>query len=406
MSWIENIKHDLVITTGDKVDYKPQWLNASKAKEYNVSEFNFPTVDGTLVYRQTPRGRRYNLEIYFQGEDHLETSSKFETSADDPRAWVISHPFYGRLLVHPISLTFDNSVYNITKITGELLETIEDENPKTTRDPADDISIQKESVDESIADTFATDVKPDTTDINTLSDINNNAYEEGKKGIKLDIDSSSYFNAFNTANSAILNATEAPFKAMAELQAMINAPALFITGVKNRISTLIRQFEKLRTSVTTIFSRSGKKIHEATSGTLISALTLGAITNTDYKNTDEVLDTIEDILANYDLYISDLDSLQTDDNGEPTSFIPDAGVQIALNNLIVFTVNNLLKIAVNAKQKRTIILEEDNNVIVLTHRFFGLDATDENLDEFINLNDIGISELLQIRKGRPISYYI
>jgi hypothetical protein len=41
MSWIENIKNDLQITTGDGKKYKPSWLNATKSIDYNISEFEF-----------------------------------------------------------------------------------------------------------------------------------------------------------------------------------------------------------------------------------------------------------------------------------------------------------------------------------------------------------------------------
>jgi len=71
-----------------------------------------------------------------------------------------------------------------------------------------------------------------------------------------------------------------------------------------------------------------------------------------------------------------------------------------------FTLSNLFAIALNAKQERSIVLEEDNNLVNLTHRFYGLDAADENIDEFILNNNIGISEHLLIKKGRILRYYV
>lgn len=54
MSWIDKIKTELIITCGDGKQYKPQWINAVKTKDYNVAEFEFPEVsglpDGHLVF--------------------------------------------------------------------------------------------------------------------------------------------------------------------------------------------------------------------------------------------------------------------------------------------------------------------------------------------------------------------
>src|SRR5688500_16182415 len=113
MSWVEKIQRELIITTGDGKEYKPNWLNASKDVEYNVAQFNFPKIPGTLVAGGEPKGAQYSVEFYFQGEDHLDKFTAFEQSAKDKRPWTISHPFYGRLVVKPLALKFDHSKYNV-----------------------------------------------------------------------------------------------------------------------------------------------------------------------------------------------------------------------------------------------------------------------------------------------------
>ena len=95
-------------------------------------EFNFPGVSGSLVSRRLPKGRRYALELYFQGEDNTTIADAFETSADDPRPWTLSHPLYGQLTVQPLSLSFDNSKMNSTRVTGTVVETITDQYPRAT----------------------------------------------------------------------------------------------------------------------------------------------------------------------------------------------------------------------------------------------------------------------------------
>ena len=121
MSWIENAKKDFTIimqTKHGNITYTPNWLNARRSIDYNIAEFNFKNVAGTLVKRSQPMGVRYDIEIYFQGEDNLIKAQDFLDSAADPRAWTVSHPMYGQLYVQPIGLGFDDSNLNATKITS------------------------------------------------------------------------------------------------------------------------------------------------------------------------------------------------------------------------------------------------------------------------------------------------
>jgi hypothetical protein len=126
----------------------------------------------------------------------------------------------------------------------------------------------------------------------------------------------------------------------------------------------------------------------------------------DYGNRADVLQIITPIISTYSTYLESLDSLQSDNGGNVENYIPDGNAIAALDDLVDYTLSNLFTIAIGAKQERSVILEDDSNVIILTHRFYGLDPDDANLDKFIRQNGIGISELPQIKKGRKIIYYV
>jgi hypothetical protein len=408
MSWIEKIKTDLIITTGDAKEYRPQWLNATKSVDFNITEFDFVNVQGSLVDRREPKARKFNLELYFQGEDCLDTSSAFELSANDKRAWRVSHPFYGSIICHPASLLFDNTKLNVTKITGTIIETITNDKPKSNISPVDKITEDKQALDEVCAEVFAATVTPEASDVSSMIDSTQQTYDEGALVARGD-DAQNYFNLFNTANAAILNATAQPLAAIRALQAVINAPAIFADNVQNRFGLLQDQFDALRNQLTNIFSPNEKRIYQAQGSAMVSSMALAAATPqtaSEYGNMQTALDIAETLLNNYNQFLEDLDGLQTDNGGLPESYIPDPEPLIGLNDLISFTVSNLFDIALEAKQERAIILEEDSNAILLTHRFYGLDAADELLDYFIATNQIGLNELLQIRKGRRIFYYV
>lgn len=410
MSWPDKIQNDFLITCGDGKQYKVNWLNATKSVEFNLSEFEFPGLEGTLVQRGTPKGRRFEIEVYFQGENNIDVSDAFEISTKDPRPWIVLHPMYGTIAVQPAVLNFDDTRYNVTKITGTLLETMTEDSPKNRIIPSDKILNDKATLDEIFSNSFANDIPaPSIHDINVLSANTQAIYNEGKKSIKDTADAEAYFNAFNTANAAITQATSEPLAAINAVQAMINAPALFRDSVRNRVNSFVNQLNQLRTSLETISiqqDRNIKKIFENNAGGIISAIAMASVTNPDYLNNRDVL-AISDLLTDaYDTLVTDLDSLQTDNGGSPESYMPDANSLIGLNNLINFTLSNLFDIALSSKQERSVILEDDSNIFLLAHRFYGLNQEDTTIDDLMNQNEIGLNEIIGIRKGRKIVYYV
>ncbi len=409
MSWIERIKDQIVIITGDKKEFRPQWLNANKTISYNVTSFDFIGVSGTLVKRRRPKGAKYKLEIYFQGDDHLDIAKAFELSAADPRVWTIRHPFYDDLKVHPTDLFFDNSQYNVTKITGNILETIDDTNPQSTIVPEEKIVQDKEDADIITADAYVNNnPEPEVKDLTQMND-NLDQWKVFTGSIIDDDDEAETFrNKIRRAKSAVTNAVGKPLAAIRSMQEVINFPSLVQQSVELRLKTLINEFTALVSSVSVLTRRADKFLFENNAGSMITAIAVTVATplETDYGNKQSVLDVIEKTLDSYNKYIETLDSLQTQDADEIDSYMPDSDSMDAINNLINFTISNLFDIALNSKQERSIVLEEDSDLISVTHRFLTLDATDENIDEFILNNNIGINEHLLIEKGRILKYYV
>jgi len=407
MSWILQAENEYVIVTGDDKSYTVQWLNPGYTKEFNVSEFEFPGVRGTLVQRGTPKGRRFNIEIYFSGDDNLDKAREFDASSEDSRPWTIYHPLYGTLSVMPASLFFDDSSFNVTKITGTVIETIIEDKPIMSVDPVDAINNDIFLLSGRFADTYVLAVKkPDAKTVNLLLVNTDKIYKQGVKGINNTLDAEKYFNAFNTANAAIVKATSDPLDAIRRVQAMINMPFQFADTVKNRINTLVDQFNLLRESIGNLIRVPDKKTYENNAGFIIATMAQAAVTNIDYTNRIAVLDVMDIISIHYDQFIEDLDTLSSLNGGSPDSYIPDAQSMSDLSDLINLTLSNLIIISLDSRQERVHITDKNTNIILLAHRLYGLEEDDSTLQDIINDNDIGINELLQVMKGRKIIYYV
>ena len=408
MSWIEDINTDFIIITGDGREYNPLWVGARKTQEYNVSEFEFVDVPGALVRRKQPKARRFDLLLKFQGDDNLVQAQAFEESSRDNRVWQVSHPMYGTIFAQPLGLFIDDDDFNVTSIKVTIVETILDDAPRGTIDPVDTIEEDTELANEALAASYADNVTPDTEDINSLTADNATMYNDGSVLAKTDDESSDYFNAFNTANADFLEATSNPLAAMRSLQAVIAAPSLFAENVRARIDMFEEVFNKFGLAVPGTTKKSDKILFESKGGTLITSmcLSLSLPLAGNYTTSASVFGFVNRLLRTYNRYLTLVDSLQTPNGGQINSYIPNYGSMQALSSLVNFTLSNLFSIALNAKQERFIFLEKDSNVIELAHRFYGLDIDDLNIQAVIDQNNISLLEILKIKKGRRIVYYV
>jgi hypothetical protein len=415
MAWIDKVITEMKIQTGDGRIYTPNWMNPSVTQEYNVSEFEFPEISGTLVDRRKPKGRRFPLEIYFQGENHLDQASNFMLSAEDNRPWTITHPIYDILVVQPISIALDQSQYNVSKFTLTVIETITDNQPRSFVIVDDKVEEDVELINEKTAESFATEVTPTSDDKNKMTDVSTTTYAQNKKQIKSDADGLVYFNALNTAQSAIINATIEPNNAMLSLIAMLQAPSLFTQSVDARVKLLKRNFDNLKLTMigaaTTLATlpRSIKKIYESNGAALLGGLALASVKNIsvdDYSNRKKVADVVEVISAAYNEYLANLDEMQSGTGGNPLDYIPDPSTIIDLTRLVNFTMGNLFNLALNAKQERIFVLEYDSDIITLAHRLYGVKPNDSTIDELIKNNEWSIVHHLQLNKGEEIRYYV
>jgi len=347
------------------------------------------------------------LEFYFQGEDHLDQAAAFEESADNPNPWIINHPFYGVIYCQVAELNRNNSALNVSEYTGTALETISDDNPKTAFDPLDSIQIQKINIDEETErDIIGKPVV--AQDITTMQDQNRKRYDMSVKIITLPTEFESYYNAFNTASTFINTATASPLLAMRATIAALNLPAQFATDVKTRLNLLNDQWNLLRQTISNLLNVGSKTIYQIHGSTLLSSMCIASTSPLagNYTNTKSVLEVIDVIVNAYNQYIEDLDTLSGPNGGNPVNYITNVQSLTQLSDLISLTVANLFVIALNARSERTLILEADTNLIMLTHRLYSLDPSDENMNELAENNGWGLYHNLIIRKNTKVVYYI
>ena len=115
-------------------------------------------------------------------------------------------------------------------------------------------------------------------------------------------DAQSYFNAFNTAYSAVDNLVSAPLVAVRTAQSAITAPIKFQASITQRMSVLKESLVSLEVSMkNSVINLSDKILYETLGNTIISAMceTLATPFTGDYGNRNEVIIQIDNLIANY-----------------------------------------------------------------------------------------------------------
>jgi hypothetical protein len=164
----------------------------------------------------------------------------------------------------------------------------------------------------------------------------------------------------------------------------------------------------LRRTLRNITGLGGKQVYETQGLAIVSTMAIAAINpqEGDYTNSTSVQVVIDDIKEAHAQLMTDLDSIQSANGGSPTSYAPSFTAVTIFNDLISLTLSNLLSIALNGKREITVILTEDSNITLLTHKYYGLDPDDANIQSFVNNNGFTYKDTLTIKKGREISYYV
>ncbi len=403
MSWKDRVDNiPFSIETGDGKVYFPLYKGGERDKEYNTSLFDFIDVYGTLVTRKKPRSPFFTLVFWFQGENNIEQSEEFEASADDPRPWTVTHPFYGTIKGQPISIKRDDSSLNITEITVPFWESIEADYPFINFSVKDNTREKHNTVLYASSLSAITNVEFASIDVSKMA--SSIADMSGEmKSIQDDNTYSEFQNALNSGLKAIDNLLDQPLNAIQYIQNFLDLPALYEQAVEVRVGVYESIYQRLKFSIRTL---ADKKYFESIGGTLIASLSLTMVTpqQGDYVLVSDVVNKTNRLLAVYNDYMALLDDLKVSVYDVKNTYNQDATVQSELASLVSYTVANLYSLSFDTKRERIFYTDKNTNVVLLVHRYLGLDESDENIAEFVKTNNIKLEELFSIEKGRMIKY--
>ena len=406
MSWYNDIYTiDFEIITGDKKAWYPKLTqNYVKNVEYNGTQYDFINRAGSYFARKLPKGRSYPLEFAFTGENNVKNANSFEKSARDMRVWTVTHPFYGKMSAQPLSLEANSSGFDCTIIKCQVIETIVANQPKERPDYSDLVEQKKQIVNQK-ALTALNPIAGGLPIRNTkyALAVTNNISSRISKITKLENEYKEFQKNAKNAINELNVATGITQGYIAAAQKLITTPAIVASDIGSRWQVLSSSMEYLGQNLKGM-ARVGyfeKLFYNLMGCTVISAMSTAVITknNGDLQTRNDVLVYIEKYKYEYNSFLSELYSI------EDKEFIPDHDLMFSLHLLVNETISLMYQILFESKQERIHYPKKDTNIILLTHRLYGL-ASEENLAYLKSTNNIGISEILCVKKDRPIKYYV
>lgn len=386
--------------------------NVKETVEKKTTAFEFPDAPGTYVQDLGHSGRRYPFLVYFWGENYDLESNVFMGALLETGVGKLEHPIYGTKNVVPfgaitrrddLKTAANQSVFEVVfwETTGVIY-------PTSQTDPASAVLLAVAAYNEAAAAEFE--------EVTSLSSAVEQATVKGSYQALLDSASSGLREIADTQEdvsaqfNAIVDSIDLgldilvgqPLTLAFQTAIMIQAPARALTSITARLDA----YANLASSIISgppatqgNDSRNSNDFHVKNlyastyaTGSVVSTVNNQFATKSDAIAAAEVL--LTQLSAIVDWRDLNFESLGEIDTG--------AGYQ-KLQESVALAAGFLVEISFTLKQERRIVLDRNRTIIDLVSEVYG--SIDDQLDFFINSNDLSGSEILELPKGREIVYY-
>jgi prophage DNA circulation protein len=413
MAWSDRVKEAAYTSpSGERIVFK--YENVSKTVEKKTTGFEFPDADGTFVQDLGHSGRRYPLRIFFWGAEYDTEAEAFETALLERGTGLLEHPIYGSITVVPfgaitrrddLKTAANQAIYEVV-----FWQTIGLVYPTVQIDPASAVLTAIDEYNDAAADEFW-----DVINLDTATDevVFKNQYlallDTAQSGLQAVADTQDdvrkQFNVIvDSVNLGIDILVGDPLTLAFQTTQLIQAPARALTSIGARLTA----YSDLATAVIsgegTTVSGNGVRVsnqfhtEDLYASTYVSGAVVSTVNN-QFSTKTEALSAAENILAQMDA-VTDW----RDDSFAELEEIDTGRAYQQLQEAVALTAGFLVQISFSLKQERRVILDRAHTIIDLVAELYG--SVDDQLDFFINSNNLSGSEILEIPKGREIVYYV
>lgn len=414
MAWNDRIREAAYTSpSGERITFG--YENVSKKVDKKTTGFEFPDADGTFVQDLGHTGRKYPLRVFFWGDDYDQEADAFEAALLERGTGKLEHPIYGTVDVVPfgtitrrddLKTGANQAVLEIT-----LWETIGLIYPAAQNDPASAVLSAVDEYNDAVAAEFEEVTSLDSAvDGATFKNSYQALLDSASSGLRaiadVQDDVRTQFDAVvDSINQGIDILVAQPLTLAFQTAIMIQSPARALANIearldayKNLAGSIISGDDAVVTPSTDASSSNEFHTNDLYASTYVTGSVVSVVNNQFTTKTealaaaDEVLTQLEDV-TNW-----------RDQNFQSLGEVDTGGAYQQLQEAVALTAGFLVEISFTLKQERRVVLTRNRTIIDLVAEFYG--SVDDQLDFFINSNDLSGSEILEVPKGREIVYYV
>lgn len=387
------------IRTGDGITYKPQLVQKYvRESEYSGQQYQVVSASGTIVSKQLPKGRRYELEFCFVGANNKTLSKQFEVSARDKRPWLVKHPFYGVTNCQTLSLRIDDTPLDTSIIRATVVEVLKLTPWKVTQPSINALQAKINDMYRSIAANGAIG-QSSTANTEKATESIARAEASASKAVSLAKDVLAVKKYVSYALNELNNGYGQTLGYMVALQSLIDTPSLVAADLGTKLDILSNALDN---TIEHIRSLTNPSYYDTLMLYLIGQSTVGAMSkaissDASRYSANEVYVQLDKFKSAYNTMLSAFDEY------ESYMSIPSSDSAALLRDIVTETEILLESNLLTAARDRTYMPETDTNLVLIAFRLYG-DTSEATLDKLKRYNRFNAIDMMRIKRGTSISY--
>ena len=410
MTWLNRLRQAAYTSpSGNRIIF--QYEDVSRAFSRKSTAFEFPDADGTYIQDLGRSGRRFELRIFFSGPNHDLEARAFDRALSEIGTGRLEHPMYGVFDVVPfgeinqrddLKTAANQTVFELTfwDTINVIYQTAQDDIFKNILSGISDFNFAASNEFENsirLITAFSEAVFKN----NFLSLLNSTSSQLRPIANTQD----SVKRQFDAINSSIVNSINVDDPETLSLQTMlmIQSPARADTSVTIRLDTY-RDVIAAIINLGIINPRSNRnapsdfRSRDVYVSTSVTGFILSVLNNR-FTIKKDAINAADFILTQFEIISS-----WRDDNFTALGEVDTGEAYQQLQETVALTAGYLVELSFTLKQERRFKIDRNRTIIDLTAQLYGV--VDEQLDFFINSNNLSGSEILEIPRGREIVYYV
>jgi prophage DNA circulation protein len=426
MSWKDRLQENVILTSPEGTEFRPQWVGDPRSFNKTVAVFNPPGVKGASFQDLEFGAIATPLTIYFSGDDNDLEASRFFETCKEKGTWLVEHPVIGLIELQLSKVTEGISpVENggVTRFDTEWLESGALEAiilslPEKASNVLDKSSLVNDASTEQLEDNVDID-KPSLISkfAQEVADIAD--YVTGKLSALTDTiaEANSTISSVRRGITQTLSGATIDIEALAgQLQTLVQFPSRVTQDLITRLNTYSDMISTSFEEIIFPDGKTGAKPEDKNRAASQEIFLVSAMAAEAQIAVSEILDTraqalevVQVLIDDFNLITNNLDTIQGHFDSETMDlqYFSQSISYKELSETISLAIAYVLDVSFElAIEKRFIIDRPRTPIEIALTEYDGPGVDDENVDLFITSNNLHNEDILLLRAGTEVVVYV